>query len=80
MNIRETVKAIIVDKLNVDESEVVLEASFSSDLGADSLDTVDLIMEVEKVFNIEIPDPDREKLDEVEKVYLYLEKRLEGRE
>ena len=50
------VKEIIVDKLGVDESEVKSEASFANDLGADSLDTVELIMEFEKVFSISIPD------------------------
>ena len=50
------VKAIIVDKLGVDESEVTNEASFTNDLGADSLDTVELIMELEKEFDIQIPD------------------------
>ena len=51
------VKAIIVDKLGVEESEVTNEASFTNDLGADSLDTVELIMEFEKEFNVTIPDP-----------------------
>jgi acyl carrier protein len=51
-----SVKAIIVDKLGVDENEVVTEASFTNDLGADSLDTVELIMEFEKEFDIQIPD------------------------
>ena len=51
-----SVKSIIVDKLGVDENEVTMEASFTNDLGADSLDTVELIMEFEKEFNIAIPD------------------------
>ena len=55
------VKAIIVDKLGVDESEVTNEASFTNDLGADSLDTVELIMEFEKEFNIAIPDDQAER-------------------
>jgi acyl carrier protein len=59
------VKAIIVDKLGVDESEVTLEASFTNDLGADSLDTVELIMEFEKEFNIAIPDDQAEKIGTV---------------
>ena len=50
------VKAIIVDKLGVDESEVTPQASFTNDLGADSLDTVELIMELEKEFDVQIPD------------------------
>ena len=56
------VKAIIVDKLGVDENEVTPEASFTNDLGADSLDTVELIMEFEKEFDIAIPDDQAEKL------------------
>jgi len=59
------VKAIIVDKLGVDESEVTAEASFTNDLGADSLDTVELIMEFEKEFNIAIPDDQAEKIGTV---------------
>jgi acyl carrier protein len=55
-NIAERVKKIIVDKLGVEESQVTPEASFTNDLGADSLDTVELIMEFEKEFNISIPD------------------------
>ena len=54
------VKAIIVDKLGVDEAEVTNEASFTNDLGADSLDTVELIMELEKEFDIQIPDDEAE--------------------
>ena len=54
--VKEKVIAIIVDKLGVDESEVTLESSFTNDLGADSLDTVELIMEFEKEFSIAIPD------------------------
>ena len=54
------VKAIIVDKLGVDESEVTGDASFTNDLGADSLDTVELIMELEKEFDIQIPDDEAE--------------------
>ena len=56
------VKAIIVDKLGVEESEVKNEASFTNDLGADSLDTVELIMEFEKEFGISIPDDQAEKI------------------
>ena len=56
------VKSIIVDKLGVDEKEVVPTASFTNDLGADSLDTVELIMEFEKEFNIAIPDDQAEKI------------------
>jgi acyl carrier protein len=56
------VKAIIVDKLGVDESEVTSDASFTNDLGADSLDTVELIMELEKEFDIQIPDDEAESI------------------
>ena len=59
------VKAIIVDKLGVEESEVTNEASFTNDLGADSLDTVELIMEFEKEFNVTIPDDQAEKITTV---------------
>ena len=59
------VKAIIVDKLGVDESEVTNEASFTNDLGADSLDTVELIMELEKEFDIQIPDDEAEGISTV---------------
>lgn len=63
--IESKVKAIIVDKLGVDEAEVVAAASFTNDLGADSLDTVELIMEFEKEFEISIPDEDAEKITTV---------------
>ena len=63
--IRDNVVAIIVDKLNVEESEVANEASFTNDLGADSLDTVELIMEFEKQFNISIPDDKAEGIQTV---------------
>lgn len=56
------VKAIIVEKLGVDESDITREASFTNDLGADSLDTVELIMEFEKEFDLTIPDEDAEKI------------------
>ena len=59
------VKAIIVDKLGVDESEVKSEASFTNDLGADSLDTVELIMEFEKEFDVQIPDDKAETIGTV---------------
>ena len=61
-DVAEKVKAIIVDKLGVDESEVTNEASFTNDLGADSLDTVELIMEFEKEFDIQIPDDKAEAI------------------
>jgi acyl carrier protein len=67
------VKAIIVDKLGVDESEVTPEASFTNDLGADSLDTVELIMEFEKEFNIGIPDDQAENIATVGDAIKYIE-------
>jgi acyl carrier protein len=67
------VKAIIVDKLGVDESEVTIEASFTNDLGADSLDTVELIMEFEKEFDIAIPDDQAEKISTVGEAIAYIE-------
>ena len=67
------VKAIIVDKLGVEESEVTTEANFTADLGADSLDTVELIMEFEKEFNISIPDDQAEKITTVGDAVSYIE-------
>ncbi len=67
------VKAIIVDKLGVDEKEVTPEASFTNDLGADSLDTVELIMEFEKEFNLAIPDDQAEKISTVGEAIAYIE-------
>ena len=71
--IEEKVKAIIVDKLGVDETEVKPEASFTNDLGADSLDTVERIMEFEKEFNISIPDDKAEKISTVGDAIAYIE-------
>ena len=65
MSLNEKVTNIIVDKLSVDESRVVPEASFLDELGADSLDTVELIMEFEEEFDLEIPDEDAEKITTV---------------
>ena len=67
------VKAIIVDKLGVDENEVTLQANFTNDLGADSLDTVELIMEFEKEFNIGIPDDQAESISTVGDAIKYIE-------
>ena len=71
--IAQKVKAIIVDKLGVEESEVTMEASFTNDLGADSLDTVELIMEFEKEFNVSIPDDQAENIQTVGQAVAYLE-------
>lgn len=70
------VKKIIVDKLGVDESEVTSEASFTNDLGADSLDTVELIMEFEKEFNISIPDEQAETITTVGQAVAYLQEHV----
>lgn len=67
------VKAIIVDKLSVEETEVTNEASFTNDLGADSLDTVELIMEFEKEFGISIPDDQAEKITTVGDAIAYID-------
>jgi acyl carrier protein len=72
-DIKSRVVSIIVDKLGVDEAEVTSEASFTNDLGADSLDTVELIMEFEKEFNIAIPDDQAEKIATVGDAVAYIE-------
>lgn len=72
-DIKSRVVAIIVDKLGVDEGEVTAEASFTNDLGADSLDTVELIMEFEKEFNIAIPDDQAENIATVGDAIKYIE-------
>ncbi len=72
-NIASRVKQIIIDKLGVEESEVTPEASFQNDLGADSLDIVELIMEFEKDFNVSIPDDQAENIGTVGQAISYLE-------
>ncbi len=72
-NVTEKIKAIIVDKLGVDESEVTTEANFINDLGADSLDTVELIMEFEKEFDIQIPDDKAEMIATVGDAVSFIE-------
>lgn len=69
------VKEIIVDQLGVDAGEVTLEANFVDDLGADSLDVVELVMAVEEEFGMEIPDEDAEKITNVSEVVKYIEER-----
>ena len=71
--IESKVKEIIADKLGVDEADVKPKASFTNDLGADSLDTVELIMEFEKSFNITIPDDQAEKIATVGDAIAYIE-------
>ena len=72
--IESKVKAIIVDKLGVEESQVTPEASLTADLNADSLDTVELIMEFEKEFGVSIPDEETQKINTVQDVINYIEK------
>jgi acyl carrier protein len=69
------VKEIIVNKLGVDEGQITPEASFTNDLGADSLDTVELVMEFEKAFNLQIPDEDAEKISTVGDAIKYLQEK-----
>lgn len=76
MDIKQKVTAIIVEELGVEESEVTLEASFIEDLGADSLDTVELIMKFEEEFDIDIPDEEAEKLTTVGKAVDYLNSKI----
>ena len=70
----EKIKGIVIDKLGVDEEKVTLDAKFIEDLGADSLDTVELIMQFEDDFNIEIPDDDAEKILSVGQANDYINK------
>ncbi len=76
MDIEAKVKQIIVDELSVEESQVTNDAKFIEDLGADSLDTVELVMKFEEEFDIEIPDEDQEKLRSVGEAINYLTQRL----
>jgi acyl carrier protein len=76
MTVTEKVKEMIVEQLGVSESEVVPEAKFIDDLGADSLDIVELIMALEDVYGIEIPDEDAEKMETVGDSIRYIEQRL----
>jgi len=73
-SIQERVKNKIVEQLGVDAAQVTPEASFVDDLGADSLDTVELVMPFEEEFNIQIPDEDAEKIQKVKDAYDYIEK------
>ena len=72
--VADRVKKIIVDQLGVEEETVTPEASFVDDLGADSLDTVELVMALEEEFGIEIPDEDAEKIGRVQEAVSYIEK------
>ena len=74
MSTFDKVKDVILDKLGVEESQITMEASFVDDLGADSLDTVELIMELEEEFGIEIPDEDAENITTVGSAVGYIDK------
>lgn len=76
MNVEEKVREIIVEKLNCEPSEVVAEANFANDLGADSLDTVELIMEFEKEFDMQIPDNEAQTIKTVGDAISYIEARM----
>jgi acyl carrier protein len=77
MNVEEKVKEIIAEQLQVDADKVTPEASFIDDLGADSLDTVELVMAFEEAFDIEIPDEDAEKIRTVGDAISYIKERIE---
>jgi len=77
MAIREDVKKIIMEKLGVEESQITDDAKFIDDLGADSLDTVELVMAFEEKFGMSIPDEEAEKLDTVGKAIKYIEEHVE---
>jgi len=78
-SVEERVKQIIVEQLGMDEGEVTPTASFVDDLGADSLDTVELVMAFEESFSIEIPDEDAEKIATVKDAVGYIEKQTAGK-
>lgn len=78
MGVAEKVKEIIVEQLGVDADEVTTEASFTEDLGADSLDIVELVMAFEEEFGIEIPDEEAEKIGRVSEAVSYIEKNTES--
>ena len=73
MSVEEKVKEIIVDQLGVDDKQVTTSASFIEDLGADSLDTVELVMALEEEFDVEIPDDDAEKITTVKEAVAFVE-------
>jgi len=76
VNVAEKIKQIVAEQLGVDEAEVIPTASFVDDLGADSLDTVELVMAFEEAFEIEIPDEEAEKIRTVQDAVAYVEKKV----
>jgi acyl carrier protein len=78
MTTADKVKGIIVEQLGVEEDEVTLEASFTDDLGADSLDIVELVMAFEEEFGIEIPDEEAEKISTVKEAVTYIDQHASG--
>lgn len=76
--IEERVKKIVIEQLGVNEDQVTLEASFVDDLGADSLDTVELVMLLEEEFDTEIPDDEAEKINTVQAAVSYIKANVEG--
>lgn len=76
-SVYERVKKIIIEQLGVDEAEITQEASFTDDLGADSLDNVELVMALEQEFNLEIPDEDAEKIATVGNAVQYIQEHME---
>jgi acyl carrier protein len=79
-SVEERVKEIIIDQLGVDAKEVTVQASFIEDLGADSLDTVELVMALEEEFGLEIPDEDAEKISTVGEAIAYIQEHAEAQE
>lgn len=80
MGVEERVKAIIAEQLGVKKEEIKLESSFIDDLGADSLDTVEVVMALEEEFSIEIPDEDAEKITTVGMATKYIEEKIDKKE
>ena len=79
-NVAERVKRLVVENLDVEESKITLETSFTNDLGADSLDQVELVMALEEEFGIEIPEEDAEKIQNFGSAVQYITERLESLE
>jgi acyl carrier protein len=77
-SVLERVKKIVIEQLGVDDDQVTPNASFTDDLGADSLDTVELVMALEQEFNLEIPDEDAEKITNIEEAVKYIQEKLES--